>query len=96
MASLEPDIEILENGSVLSLSLGEPADQAALEIEHAVNRVHVAVPTDTLNRVRHHYQVHWHDILQVHREDTIDAREERLWVRFDVLSVVLEHVFEGG
>ena len=56
MLSLESDIKVLEDRSILGLSLSQAANKTALKIEKAINLIKGA--TYALNSVCHHDQMH--------------------------------------
>jgi hypothetical protein len=56
MLSLESDIKVLEDRSILGLSLSQAANKTALKIEKTINLIKRA--TNALNSVCHHDQMH--------------------------------------
>ena len=84
-------VHILKSASRSNVSsLYLTIDDGALEVEHIFNIF------ASLGRIRHQKQVHWSDILHLHREHTVDARNKRMWILAQEHKVLGQSFFEDG
>jgi len=94
VALYHPDqILVLEHreGSVVGFDLGLAFEQAALEVEDALELLLVL----DSERVLHQNDIHWDDSLHLNCVDSIDPAHETLLVPNNVSLVLLDHFEEG-